>query len=617
MATIKTVHGRTAHGTARLHLAELGLRPGGLLEAAVNDAPTPLHAPVAFQFNKVVAAASLDLRARQTLNKAPSRVSHQDIQHLFRLFDAVVEDNGWKIPRVAADGARRVLRYCTRPLATGDTVRDVRYRSRLTGTADSERSTLSDHEDATFSDEFLRQPLAVALAEVDPVEHVAKSVQHLRSRLNRVTDACREVLDAHTHLAARIADLKTADWPPVIGVAVRRSLQRGGYTTGRALQKLPPEARFFIAAYITRRDASHKELTARFKATKTLGEQPTIDPIVVPDTSWERRALILSDYYIPQYAVFACLMVVLIATTWNAHTALALSKSDVNFSQGGHVVTIASVKGRTDEAQSVELTEARLETQEPDSFSFDDELTIHALRLLVENRNNIDLYGTSDGDSLFVALSTGTNGRPHFKIPDFTMLLREFRSRTRIPLFHLDHLRTHAANLRHLLNGRDIFATQAALNHKSPETTSGYLHSALNRALEEANIIKYMKLLGNCLLYATGRSNVLTPGQKNGVEANNLLLFPPSTLDENSRCAADNWIQSGKLSKLVVTEADVQHCALQRRMYREDMYILMEANSERFLRVHLPRIVFCEAMYRLCSQSKARSLLAAYERELA
>jgi hypothetical protein len=299
-----------------------------------------------------------------------------------------------------------------------------------------------------------------------------------------------------------------------------------------------------------------------------------------------------------------------------------------NIAEDDFGYTIQGVKHKTGQIQKVELTNLpELEDEsddEPDEASstlpskkVTDPLCMHALELLMQHRRNINNhFKTVKSQSIFVSMRFATRNSPTFlfavgKLPSY---LRKFCRLTGLDEFTFSDLRHRAAHTRYLATGRDIIQTQLFMGHTTADVTTVYLNSTIIRILGEANLLKYVTLLSNCVLYATGRKDKLDSKQLARVEKNNLLLFPPSTLeDKDVDCIADRWVESFGRMPFRIGKPEVAHIALQYRLYTRNLPALVQAGHERFVARHLPRIVFCCALYEVVANGPLSHELKRFE----
>jgi len=615
----KTIDGSARPYSRCIEATSLGLQPGGLLHEALLDAPSPVHINYVARLAEFVPRVCADAKALEVLNTPARQLASEHIRYLYGRFDLAAEESNYDDKASAATQASRLLRYCQSRLKTGELVLEIGHKTRLSHSTTNEKRTLSSYYAAAQPTEFLRQPLNV-LQFADPHERESRGLEHLKARANQLAEACRKALDEHDALVERLQEVKAAGLPAALHPRLLDNLRRGRFPSAKGLANCTAAQRLAIALFLVERHRLYSSYDPRFSLP--LMDCPEFQVAACPCTQLECRAIVLADYFIPRQVVFACLVLVLSATAWNTHTALALSAGDV--SDSGTRITLTAPKGRTNQLQSAEISKASTKdealtgTAERDTsppVEVADALTLRAIRHLLSARANIDRHAPSMTASLFAVFDVARSGPLRFDIPTLGPLRQQFFSRNGLPRYRLDDVRAHCASIKFLESGRNIFKVQAFLGHADAATTTLYLKSHLLQALNEASMVRYMALLANCIHFACGQPERLSPTEKEGVQHNNLLLFPVSALEESDEsCLADEWLGQ-TADSIEITEDEIQHCILQRIFYRNSVDDLIQASHKRFREVHFPRIVFCEALYRHIAISEYRSLLTRLEQE--
>jgi hypothetical protein len=192
--------------------------------------------------------------------------------------------------------------------------------------------------------------------------------------------------------------------------------------------------------------------------------------------------------------------------------------------------------------------------------------------------------------------------------------LKVFCKENGLPHYTYNALRHLAANVEYLRTDGDIFRVQAFLGHASADTTVAYLNSTLIRLLGEANMLRYMKLLEASIVYASPRKHTLSSTQLVSLRKTNLLLFPISKFDDTPKeCVADAWLKSMGTMRIKIGMTELQHTILQHRFYKSAIGYLINGNRERFIRYHMPRIVFCAALYRVIASGPYAQVMKNFE----
>jgi integrase len=582
---------------------------GGLLEETIRDARCPLSATVAYYFKRILDAVCEQEDARAVLSAHPQEISVPLIHMLFGRIDAEVGAWNHAHPYVAFIAARRIFLFCRCPLRTGQLLSEVAYLSRHgTRRGGRVKPLISEMSDPTFADASLSGPIS-ALPHTNSEDLERMAVAHLSGRLERIRDSCIDMLDKHAVLVEEIKRLKALGLPDSLHPYTMRSLdRRGGSPIPNTLRKLSVEEHFRVVLYLVERDLLFQNRSIRHAfALESLHELRTVSRY--PDSRSLHNAL-LADYYLPRLAVIACLLLLLIDTGWNGSTALGLTAKRVSKHGAGY--RIVGVKTRTDQVQTASIPES------DDTSEFVTAPTaVRALDLLLAYDASVTKYGKRDSDSLFVSMQHRVSDRVMFFIPDINECLKDFCAHYNIPHFTLRQIRDQVANREYLRGGKDPYRIRTLLGHANIGTTADYLDSHVLRLLNEANINRYMKRLAASALFAVDRAAQLPALALDRTDVDERLLFPVSRFSrEGEEAIADQWLAADGEFSFVIGEAEIQHCVLQKRFYEEALPDLKQGNPERFVHYHLPRILFCAALYRFIEVSPYRNALNAIEESI-
>jgi len=204
-----------------------------------------------------------------------------------------------------------------------------------------------------------------------------------------------------------------------------------------------------------------------------------------------------------------------------------------------------------------------------------------------------------------------------FHLPMFSVALHEFCDFHNLPRFSFRKLRGLAAHANYLSPEGSIYTVNAFLNHADLGTTSIYLNSTILKSLQAANILRYMKKLAASILFTCGREDIIEKKKIDRKHIDTTLLFPASPMEpEAVRSRIDQWLDSSGDLQLVIGEEEVQHCAIQYHYYKNHFTELANANVERFVYRHLPRIVATIAMRRIIEASRHKAILTEFEEKL-
>ncbi|MCP3022776.1 site-specific integrase [Cupriavidus basilensis] len=602
--TLKCVRGRTGEECfpkVHINLKETGLKRGGLLEEVISAAECPIAYTRAGNLRRLFKkAAEMDMNIIHILNTPTSRLTQHDIQALISKLDTVLDSYDTLRGKSNYIGSvKHFLKQCRVPLSDGEIIESTSLYSRhkdWSKLSSSDPKHLVEISDV-FAENLLTAPLSAIEFETLE-ERSQKALSKLEFDLNKIVRICADILDRHESLAAKLAELAKQSLPEILPKKSARSILRGGRIHGAMVEQLSPIEWLNVVAHSVeaRKIYLHRGGARSLPFLNKLREYWSL-----PNCSLdENYSMILSSRYLPRPVVLACLIIIAKRSGWNHGTVISLKKSDVTENNDGGY-TICALKPKTNEIQCANIS---------------DPICIKALRMLLFHREEIDKNFQPRSKSIFISLRHRAGNRDEyaFSVGKLSDYLPKFCRLTGLPKFRFDDLRGAAAHVKYLSTNRDIFQTQEFLGHTSVETTSIYIQTTLIRLLGEANILRFVTLLNDCILYSTGRTDRLTPTQIARVKKNNLLLFPPSALDDNGvQCIADRWVASLGHTPFMIGRAEVSHVALQHRFYTEHMQALLQENHERFVAYHLPRIVFCSALRLAIAAGPLASTLKKYE----
>ncbi|WP_321947892.1 tyrosine-type recombinase/integrase [Paraburkholderia sp. J10-1] len=545
-----------------------------------------------------------------TLNSLPESATPYELENLVRTIDDSLHAVSTAQKSIFTTTITHFLNQIRTPLLNGETIASLFLKSRhgWNHTSRTSETIILD----IFDQSYLHTPLA-AIDFENPKQLRENALQTLVEYANHINQVCTKVLDSHDELAKKLSDYTTNSLPDEVHVNIRNTIARGGIVKARTLDKLDqidPALHLHVACKLV---VAHSLYRNR-KPTVQLGLDTLGQYWSVKNADAYGIAMMLSHYYLPRPVVTACLLLLIVATGWNAPTCASITRANVRETPEGTIL-LDGVKWRTDQIQNSELFEddavgdtslvkPQREISNPEA--------IRALRLLVANRIRLDDNIAPKNPSLFVSMRSRnhTDDEFNFCIGETFDNIKEFCFQTGLKNLSANELRHVAAHTRYLSTGGDMHDLQDFLGHSKLETSVTYINSTLIRLLGEANLLRFVNLLAACVHYQTNRKDRLSDGEIRRVENNNLLMFPPSALENSEiKCIADLWMQSLGTMQLKIGLAEVAHTALQHVLYRRHMSHLMAANHERFVVHHLPRIVFCAAMYRFLSAGPFRTQL--------
>ncbi|MEX3939851.1 hypothetical protein AB4Y44_09915 [Paraburkholderia sp. BR10937] len=612
------VHRKNHDTTLSIDLRQAGIRTGGLFQEMLDGAECPASIHHANALRLIVRESSSP-RLRQIFSTPAAALFPSQIAELISLVDDTLEKlTGLRIKGPYVTAVRHFLKQCDRPLANGDPVKIVEMKSRF----NAHGGKPIDRRIAPSFDPFNPRENTPPLSAIEFnsfKERDAVALEHQTAAVQSIITSCEALFNVHDAFIEKLRIARSTDLPNSLHRNVISNIEDGGITTHAVFKTLDPDTRFLLIARMVVNARLHRSPSKSFVPSDSV-------PALVDALPYERRGgaydIMLSEFYLPRHIVTACIAVLMATTGWNLSTVLSLTRDNVRKNEDGSYA-LEGLKSKTDQIQLTETNE-NLSSVEPSSTQIpskeiDDRTAIRSLDYIVKHRNNIETHCPKSlkNDSLFVSLKMrNRSSRYEFDIQNPTKEFHQICTALGIPSIALAQIRNLVANRHYLSSGGNIFSTQDFLAHSSADVTSQYLNTTLVRLLGEANMLRFMRLLEACILYSTGRQNRLTKKQLTDVQRNNLLLFPTSTLqDDKIECIADRWINSFGSYPIVIGENELKHTIIQRRFYRRSTSQLISANHERFVRFHLPRILFCESLYRVLSAGQFAQKLHSLEAE--
>ncbi|MEC5407085.1 hypothetical protein VOM14_16185 [Paraburkholderia sp. MPAMCS5] len=621
----RNVDGETAV-VKTLDLVSTGYRQGGLLEAMIDSAECPIMDTRAEALIRIFKSAAGTPEVKRIFNTSVAELYPHDISALISHLDDVVAGYGGTSQAHYIFCMRHFLVQCRTPLADGELIERVKLTSRHKNRHRTKTPEHNVYANDIFDENFLAKEISSIDFE-DLAERDEKAKEILYKSAAETRAVCEQIITRHDALVEHLHRLSNTKLSESISKGIRNSVEGGRQLYRNYLGKNSPEDLLHLYTHAIDKAEAHKGTRVWIYFPEKLSQFLSLQNCLPLETF----PMLLSRHYLPRTVVIACIILLLDNIGWNWPTLMTVSPENIIKGDSGYI--IQGIKHKTGQIQKTKLTDlpeaddtdfddVELDEEIPElpSKKITDRLCIHALDLLMQHRDNIDKHFKPKSKSIFVSMrfNRRDSGTFKFSIGNLPGNLKILCQLTGLEEFTFQDLRRRAAHIRYLATGRDIIQTQLFLGHAASDVTTVYLNSTIIRMLGEANLLKYVTLLSDCVLYATGRKNKLDEKQLARVEKNNLLLFPPSTLeDKGVDCIADRWVDSFGKMPFRIGKPEIAHIALQYRLYTKNLTTLMHAGHERFVSIHLPRIVFCCALYQTVAAGPFSQELKRFEEEYA
>ncbi|MDP3210963.1 hypothetical protein [Methylotenera sp.] len=301
----------------------------------------------------------------------------------------------------------------------------------------------------------------------------------------------------------------------------------------------------------------------------------------------------LFGYFLPTRVLLACQIVLMVATASNSASIRSLSRERIQ--ETSDAFYLECLKTKTNK-----IIRPKIDKR----FN---PLAVKVINLLLQHDRNIGQFGWKrNSDSVFSVLENSGEGFI-FELYTYSSNLEYFRKWHGLEPFLIEDVRDLAAQLDYVTH-KDPFRTQALLGHRNLATTDDYLKGNVIGLLNRANVAEFMRRLAPSIVYSISPSMVREHGfDADKVDTN--LLFPVSNYDDVTNAHSDRWLMNMDGYRFRIDAESIKHCAYQLHYYKVHLDTLITANELRFVSYHLPRILFCRALYNLIKASEYGNLL--------
>lgn len=569
----------------------LGVPSFGMLGQTLESLALPCHLKRFRKFNDAISILAKDAHCRDILSKPLESLSTRHIVSLFDKHEQYLKaDGAWANPAALAVHFRAYFRRNTASLGCGSLVSDVEFRSLLNSRRQVEKVKLISEAFDASSPEGFRAPIS-ALPHSDLADLDGKAKLHLEIRLDRITEACWTTLAEHESLAASIRLGKARDLPDFgerfancRPLAVAKA---GSFIHRIVILKRAGVDDQDIATYVWH----WLEVAGLPRRPDQWGKAswPLSQATGIAPCSGGRVSAYFSDYFLSQTALLACQYLLQIHGGWNPDTVRALTANEIQRESDGSI-TIRPFKSKSNQY----LLPKHFGKQEK----------VHGvIELLLAHRANVDRFELSNDSSLFVGY------QPQLKVfglfnpkTAHKWLLKKHA----LAPFAPSQLRDQKANSVYMNSQRDVLQLKEYLGHADLQTVDTYLNHSIQRVLSAANLAEFTRRLDLAIQWMVDAAP--RPDDPNTAR----LLFPIDDARRDSRC--DVWLDDD--GPIAIGPEEIAHCVWQKAYYVRNFERLRSENPRRFALVHIPRIVFCVALFHLILQSPYRYLVSRFEAQV-
>ena len=597
----KRRRGNEKSDTHQYDFGELGIARGGLLEAALIDAPLPLDVTISNQTRLMLVSLCTHPEGRSILGTPLEDLGGKDIRRLYNLIEDHIETVDTITDKSTASiHWRKLISRSGIFLGSGEVVCEVIFETRFPsrnnseckskGVLNSQRLVMTPHEDEeTLHDELLGA---------------------MKQDLNLIEEACWETVESYKKATSRHKSLRNEalkDWD-LWKKEYYRSAHRSGDNTS-----FEKKLTYKLATLHLQRFYTYQALDERMRlkgstivmkawglrganlfSSGRRGENGGQEP--APELS--KLDVDLMDqfsvsYYMPPPVVEAAEVLFLIYTGWDPDVVISITAENVVKSRG--CFEIQSVKSKNNQVFFKRV------------FEVDNPRFYELIGLLIEHNKNVDRWWVRNNPSLFVH-RIKRNKRHIFSTGGDSQHKRFLIRPYGLQDFSKKQLRDQVANIQYL-ETHDPFLVKETMEHGDLLMTQGYLNQHIIRIINEANIRRFTDKLAATIVWAVSGAETLEARGMTVADVDDRLLFPAGENDAQKHSICDDWIASSGTKPFEVGMAEIEHLKWQTKYYASHAARLKSSNPKRFLLYHVPRMLFCAAMKEFVKNSKYSFLL--------
>lgn len=591
----------------------LGVPVDSVIGQTIKALAIPAHHKRMALFVRGVEALLQDDECRRIIGTPARGLTMMDLRRLYSSHENWVasDDVDFLGAETVAAHFRGYFRRVEEPLVGGSRVADVKFRSRFKKLLGSGKTLLSEQPDPHAAVEFS--------GPISELEHTglkdleSKALDHLKHRSGRLEASCWELIDRHLAFRDHIKEVKAKPLPRDLAErSTRNRLDLGAYTFPAVQLRLETHDRLFNDRAMRERYILHwaeqggirSDPTKMKKASHALLQNLTWEGSIVTRakgrtssyiaegggilTTGDGHTACVAEYFLSHAALLACQYLIQIKTSWNPDVVRAMTRDQFVFGTDGDL-TLNGHKTKVDQHL-------------PPRHFGKDEVKFHGLiKMLLEHDANVTKFMPRRSASVFCGVQRNYRA---FGLFNPKNAHKAFIAAFRLPWFSPGQIRDQVVNTAYLTSDRNVLVVRELLGHADLSSIDTYLNHHIQRVLGKANMAEFVRRLDVSVRYRTS-NNPECAGPPEKV----LTLFAMDSSD----CLADRWLKSG--IELEIDEVQIAHCVWQKNYYEGNAERLCNENPHRFERIHLPRIVFCVALYYSVSASPYRYVLKKIERE--
>lgn len=562
---------------------------GSLLDACLESLKgnSPIRHSIALNARFAIDSCQNEPNLKKILQSAPESLTQSDINALFVGIEAAIDKLNIKQKYQKSIDARIIFSRSHVSIANGDLVSSIHKRYKSTFT--SRKLPISINNTATPFESL--------------EELYEKTEQEYKARKEEIFTACETDIDHHIATVDLMTRFKNTPLPDpdidehlVTGRAYVTKVVKSGFNPLHINSRLITlkSLHYYnnMAAYI-------KEVgSSRWIKTGGVKEYRFYQFLKQDNNKYLKNdnGILLADIFLPRRILLACQIILQLTTGSNSSPVRTLTRERIISTPKGY--ELIGLKGKTDAIIRNEINKKT------------DPLACKAIELLLKHDANITEFWKRESDSVFCSYSNGMK----FKLTRYGDTLKKFIEWHDLDVFTIEDLRDLYAQHDYLVH-RDPFRTQALLDHAQIAATDNYLQSTVIGLINEANITEFMRRLAPSIAFSVNPGDIKQHGF-NEDKIDKALLFPVSKYDSATDAISDKWLMDQENYNFTINRSVIEYCAYQRNYYKKHLDSLISSNHKKFSTYHLPRILFCIALYRLIKASEFGDILKKTEEAL-
>ena len=477
-----------------------------------------------------------------------------------------------------------------------------RFRTRLRKSHDDHRQLISD--DAVELDGKMLPPVG-AIPHQTLRELQTETERILNRPLDKIRDACSAVFQEYQSAIGKLDDLSREPLDKSLFRYLKGFVRRGTALSKSKRLVVRKPIRDVVKAYLA--IAAQQRNFNRFTMFRGGEIEAFIKQEICQD--WRQESVFGPEIY-ASHVMLACLLVLQCHTKWNCNSVLELQDDWISSDEAPF--EMRSYKRRTNSSTPISSVEAS---------DHDVVWAVTFLRRRLDSLKRLGLVNWNEQRLWLNAAQRDANGvvRPYVGWGTF---LKRFISRHNLPRFSLEQVRVQSLTALSVRKGGLAVAKEAA-GQASIRTTGIYIDQLIAKRLNSAINLEFQRRLENEVnATATNskaqRSGLLRP-IGDGAYCSDPIHPPFEDYLQEGLCNGHSCHSSGGCvnRRLVVNDQSMEAALRTSIYYQRNWSRLMDENRDKFLKYHLPAMLFNFAYVEVLQKGRYGSKLRAIQRRIA